>query len=349
MSRIRPLSAYDAAALGVATMTPEASEALRSGVSGRSVVGNSDAPAFEVTDTFPIQSYLSSTLFEHAILAQTPNDLIVPSTVQKIQVAGYAIGLHPSSQTPVAVQLDTGAQQGASPVYRLKPGEILRPHGRPGGVGTNGNFSGFRWGLPFGWLGGGSAMLVVFRTPDADALWTGNPEVMFHRFTFPITSALALAAQIAGFAGVVEFAIPINWPIRFPWLNARRSTLFYGEFATVGGEGALAITPTRTLVRLRQGDGVAGNITLLAPADMRLMMYSMDETRISTGDALDLEQPVFQDITWGTFTAINGETPSMMLTGEIARLGGNTGMVMPVSGSPELSGLFVDFIRYGYL
>jgi hypothetical protein len=349
MSKIRPLSGYEAAALGVTHMSSKSDDALRRGVSGRSLVGNSDAPAFEVTDTFPLQSFLSSTLFEQAIQAQSPNDLIVPSTVQKIQVSGYAVGLHPSSQTPIAIQLDTGAQQGASPVYRLKPGEILRPHGRPNGLGSDGNFSGFRWGLPFGWLGGGSAMLVIFRTADADALWTGNPEVMFHRFTSPIYALpAALSATVASYA-TAPLIGSYNWPIRFPWLNARRATAGYGTYALVGGEGAIAITPTRTVIRLRQADGAAGNITLAAPADMRIFMLSMDETKLSTTLEFDDAQPTFQDITWGSFTAILGETPTQVLTGELARFGGNFGLVLPGSADPALDGLFVDFIRYGFL
>src|SRR5260221_7507391 len=145
----------------------------------RSILPETSAPVQQISRLFLYQSYFDSTLLQNAILEQTRNSPIVESTVQENQIPGYAIGLHPSSQTPVAIQFKLGAQPSSSQAIVLKPGQVVRPHGLPRGM-NSGAFSGFRWGLPFGWLGGGVATLLVFSTPDADVSWPGTPEVIFH-------------------------------------------------------------------------------------------------------------------------------------------------------------------------
>jgi hypothetical protein len=188
-------------------------------------------------------------------------------------------------------------------------------------------------------------MIVVFRTPDADVLWTGNSEVMFHRHTMMILDPAGVPATKDVSSNLAFF----NLPIRFPWVNAQQALTSFTDFSLVGGQGALAVTPTRTLLRLRQGDGVGGNITLAAPGNMRLFYVSTDELKVDQTLLYDPAQPAFLDVTWGTFTAGAGETPTMMLTGEHARLGGDYASLIPTSSDATLQSLFLDVIRYGFL
>src|SRR3990167_11485403 len=104
---VRPLNAFEAAAQGV---NPRADKAA-TGLKGRSAAGEVEAPAFEISDTFIYQSYFDDTLLENAILAAPSNSPIIPSTMppKSIEVSGYAIGLHPSSECPVSVIMQTGA------------------------------------------------------------------------------------------------------------------------------------------------------------------------------------------------------------------------------------------------
>lgn len=349
---IRPLSQFEAAARGASTMAPQASKALKAGIKGFSQAGEADAPAFEVSNVFSYQSYFDSTLLETAILRQPPNETIVPSTRSKpIQVGGYAIGLLPSSETPVAITLDTGAQQGASPTYHLKPGEMLRPHGRPKGIGHPGQFSGFRWGLPFGWLGGGSATLIVFRTADAVVNWQDHNEVAFHRIRLPIFDPTLLPATPNP-----------NWPERFPWPYAQ----FGAASLTQRGQPNLALHPTRTLMRLT----LAAPGTLAAPSTMRVFFRGADvlaaiPNASFTGTTLDDTDVAFTDYTWGSYTALAGApapysvaSETDILTGQLERIACNggltasstiTGAVVLGAIDAALIGSFCDFVRYGRL
>jgi len=348
---LRPLSQFEAYARGVETASPKADKALRDGVKGQVMSGETEAPAYELPLLFPYQSYFSTSLGAQAILPQPANNPIVPSTQpdRPVQVAGYALGLHPSSETPVAVQFFTGAQQGASATYRLKPGEIIRPHGRPKGPGHSGQFSGFTYGLPFGWLGGGSALLVVFRTADATAQWFDHNEVIYHRVRLPIVAAASLPATAA--------LVP-NWPTRFPWPNAV-SALSSAAGITQRGQPALAVHPTRTLMRLASVTGAA----LLAPATMRIYFRIADAlAQEAFGTAGEVQNNVsdtaFIDYVWGSFAQQAGaaapyatSTPMTILTGEMERLACNDGAIVLSSDAATLNdgGALVDFVRYGRL
>lgn len=292
------------------------------------------SPGVAITNLFKYQSYYDSTLLQNALLLQSVNEPVVGSTVQKANIGGYAFGLHPSSQTPVAVQPIVGGQ-GASPqTIILHPGQLYRPHGRPNGA--PGNFSGFNWGLPFGWLGGGVATLYVFPSPDADAAWPGNAEVLFHRQRIAIQQPAGLAALGAA---------PKNWPLRFPWTQAVGAA---GQ--SQAGAAIVSIAePTRTILSLRSN-------SLANPSDMRVIWQADNDFDLDSTGAIILTSPRFITTTWGSYAANGGggnlgtNFPLMTLTGEIERIAADDGGVvfLDMSGG-NLTGLFVDVARYGRL
>ena len=57
-------------------------------------------------------------------------------------------------------------------------------------------FEGFDYGLPFGWLGGGAATLVVFKTRDADVYWPGNPEIIYTKSMLDGAASVAFASSL---------------------------------------------------------------------------------------------------------------------------------------------------------
>jgi len=316
MQKIRQLSGAEAAAMGVRGITSS---------------GNSDAPAVEISYQFITQSYFDSTLLEKAILPQAPNEQIVSSTKQQTGQAGYALGLHPSSQTPIAVQFKSGQQQGSSAVFRLKPGEVIRPFGEPGG--QPGRFSGFEWGLPFGWLGGGSVSLILFRTADAKVDWLDRSEIVFHRTRMAIIAPAAVPASTA---------LRFNWPTRFPWPKALQGA----NSMTQKGAPALAVTPTRTVMSLR-GD-------LAAAATMRMYFIGSDEFAEASDGTIGLVDALGYDVTWGTWASVASanyatQNQFQFMGPEVFRIGANQGSVILVDKGATLAGKFVDVVRYGVL
>lgn len=328
---IKPLSAYEAASLGVDTRGTK-------GVSGgasQPLIGKTDAPAVEISTTFVFQSYFDSTKLQNAILAQPQNSPIVPSTMSDpIQVSGYGVGLHPSSETPIAIQFGTGGQQGGSQTYRLAPGQVIRPFGIPLS-GKDGSFSSLQFGLPFGWLGGGSALLVVLRTPDAKVEWNSVPEIIFHRQRIKILTGATLPATTA---------LPYNWPKRFPWTQA-----VYNDGTsslTQRGPPALGISPTRTALRLRTA-------SLLAAADMMAIWVGTNDFDLDSAGAVTTTAQTGQIITWGTWAQPAGAAnllaiyQSQMLTGQIERYAADDGCLIFCSDDANIQGLYVDVTRYG--
>ena len=244
------------------------------------------SPAQQTSRLFAYQSYFDGSLLENAILVQNKNSPIVESTVKEEQIAGYSLGLHPSSQTPVAVQFLAGGQPSTSQAITMKPGQIIRPHG-VGRNGAPGHFSGFRWGLPFGWLGGGMAHLIVNPSPDADVLWPGNQEVVFHRTRLHIFQRNALPA-----------AAPKNWPTRFPWTQAAQGSVPLDQ----SGSANIAVTPTKTLIRLFN----TNPIVLAAAANMRFLVQGSNEFSLNSAGALILTPTLSVPYTWGIFAASAG-------------------------------------------
>lgn len=338
-TRVRPLSQYEAAALGVATQSPKANRAVQAGVKGSPTTGEIVAPAYEVSGLFNLQSYFHDTLLEKAILAQPANQPIVPSTLSKpVMTAGYGLALTPSSQCPVGVQFYTGGMQGRSGVYRLKPGEVIFPFGRPGD--ENGQFSGFTWGLPFGWLGGGQATLVVLRTADARVTWgADHNELIYHRMRLKIVEASTLPVGAGAYNGSV------NWPQRFPWPSAVSGTNALNQ----RGRPGLGVFPTRTALSLRMATVVG--------ATMRMYFIGTNDFDTDSAGAATLTGVRAIDINWGTWAQQAGAAApftsayqTLMLTGEAERFAADDGAVaLAAPAASELVDQFVDVVRYGRL
>lgn len=307
------------------------------------------SPAMQVTRIFPFQSYFDSVLQESALLIQdATNPLVVPADEPnrgEIQIGGYAVGLHPSSQTPVAIEFKVGGspvlgQASSGSAIVMKPGQVIRPYGSPEGRGVSGAFSGFRVGLPFGWLGGGMATLVVFSTPVANVLWHDDTEVIFHRQRVPIRQPAELNA-----AGLNN--APYNWPLRFPWPHARRGASGIPQV----GQGVLAVTPTRTAFALRGVNSLATDSTF------RLIFQGTNDLGLdSAGDPI-LTDPVSEDWAFRAFTSLgvsgnlSTQDPTLILSGLSARLAADDGgmVIVDASGAGAFTGGFMDVVRYGRL
>jgi hypothetical protein len=304
------------------------------------VVPDGSQPGVSVSARFPFQSYFDSVFLERALLQQSRNEPIVNSLTPTVGaktpaittgISGYTFGLHPSSQTPVAVQPLVGGQPTSAQPIILKPGQIYRPHGKP--HMKNGNFSALRWGIPFGWLGGGLATLYIFPSADADVAWPGNKEVIFHR----------QRAQILSCAGAPA-AAPSNWPTIFPWLAAARGAAPIDQ----AGASIISLEPTRTLMSLRLG-------TLAAPAEMRVQIQGSDDFDLNASFATDPAAFRFVPYTWGTYVPCAGVSyPVVEAPTEWTRLGCNNddsanGFVLTTVAGTPIENAFVDIVRYGRL
>jgi hypothetical protein len=290
------------------------------------------SPCVPLATTFLLQSYLSSTDYEKGILRQNPNELIVSSTLDSPDIIGYGLGLHPSSETPIAVRLKgTKANgPGASSVIILKPGEILRP--------SDGPFSGFDWGLPFGWLGGGTANLIVFVTPETYVRWNNDQrEVLFHRLRLPIIQPASVPAVASA---------RINWPLRFPWPNAFSVNTNQPQI----GNPAISVNPSRVMIVVRVSADIASAPTI------RFLMNAVDDFAISSTGTVDTTFQVYFDAIVGTQTApvgLAGQTTNYPVLeynyGPLLR-GGNICRVTPVDYvAASLTGIELDIFRYGRL
>lgn len=298
-----------------------------------SILPDTNSPGVAINRLFTYQSYFDDTLLEKAILAQAVNEPIVSSTAKEENIGGYSFGLHPSSQTPVAIQTLVGGSAAGAQAVILRPGQIYRPSGRVGN--KNGNFSGFTWGLPFGWLGGGLATLYVFPSSDADVAWPGDAEVAFHRQRMQIKAPAALAGLANAFK---------NWPMRFPWTQALRGSSSIPQ----KGQAIISVSnPTRVLLSLR--------LASLATADtMRILIQSSNDFDVDSAGAIVATPVRFVDYTWGTY-AVNGGTgnlgtnyPVVELTGEVARLAADDGGIQLVDMSAgTLTNAYCDVVRYG--
>jgi hypothetical protein len=326
-------SEFSAAALGAASVAAaKGSRVLLPGV---------DGPVQAFNKIFAFQSYFDSTLLQKAILTQSPTDAIVQSTQDEPQTSGYGLALSPASQTPVAVQFRVGSGQASNSLTQImRPGDVIWPIGERGKA-----FSSFRWGLPFGWLGGGMATIYVLPTPDAALMWSANTEVIFHRARYEIKQPSDLTA-----AGSYNNA-PKNWPMRFPWTQALRGSSSINQI----GRPALAIAnPSRILVALR-------NVTTAAAGSgprVRVIMQSTNEVGLDSTGAVVATNPIFDEIAFpewssvGTDGNLATQNPAVMYTGLLARVAADDGGVLfvDVSGTAAtLNGGYVDVVRYGFL
>lgn len=254
---------------------------------------------------FTFQSFFDSTLQLQAIQPQS-QALIASETLVSVPIPGLGLGLHPDSQTPVAVQFQTGTGSSDSPVYFLTPGEQVWPQ-------MTTPFKGLNVGLPFGWLGGGVAQLVIFKTPDSKVFWTTErPEVAFHRFRIAITASNAFQNGL---------------PLRFASPNTQRSTATVANISQ-GGRPAIAVEPTRTLMMLRNADN---------GGDVKWVVKSPGN--FTVGDIVS-SQFTFPNDTG--FPIMEIQSPTIYYAGDDAQISLN-------DASPDgtLAGLFVDVVRYG--
>ena len=289
------------------------------GGTATSLVPDSSGPVVQLQKVFPYQSYFSSTLLEKAILPQFTNEPIVrASRDDQIGVSGFAAQLHPSSETPVAVQFITGSQQGESATVILKPGQYIRP--------SNGSFSGLRWGLPFGWLGGGVATLLVFRAPVAEGNAVPLDEIVFHRGRY------AIIADANPFV-----AANANWPTRFPWPNAVQ-----GAGATSqAGSPAFQVKPSRITMSLVLN-------TLVAPAKMRMAFTGTSFDLANVDGTTVTAQNRYIDVQWPAKEGTSLAYPIIDLdNGPIIAMGGDGAKMTLLDLDGALTGQFVDIIRWG--
>ena len=298
-----------------------------------------------ISYVFPYQSWFDQTLLQNAIAQQPQNTPIVTfgSPTGTVQQPGAALTLHPSSEVPVAVQVKGESGVGASPTIIIVPGQTVSP------LGTN-KFRSLQWGLPFGWLGGGMATLLVSQADYQPEGVTARPEIVMHRATFPILQPSQLVSSGAGNSNNSA----LNWPGRFPWNNA--IAIVSAANVSQAGSPNIKPEPTRIVMTLR------GASTLAAPANMRAIIQGSNEFDLDAGgvaQALTLTNPSYQDFTWPAFAsfgtsgnlATQNPTLDVDESSPLCRLAAdNAGVTfVDVSGSEALDGLFVDIVRYGRL
>lgn len=279
---------------------------------------------------FALQSYFDDSLKNQAIIQCSANDPIINTTKEQVSMRGAKmIALSPASETPVAVNLITGRTgggeiEGASSAVTLIPGQAVR---------AVRELQGFEWGLPFGWLGGGIAELLVSTDPNVHLGWTPTaPEVLFHRTRMAITADENPSDAEAATA---------NWPLRFPWSNAVSAA---GN--NQAGLPIIRLNQTRVVMRL--------NDSLTADATMRIIWAGLDDLDIgSDGLTPDLTVFTFRDVVWpGNGGATSDPFPVISLeSGPEMQLGGDTCVVslLDLTGGSALVNKTVDICRYGTL
>ena len=308
------------------------------------ILPESRSAANQITETFPYQSYFDSTLLWKALLEQPLGQPIIQSTLRQQQASGYAIGNHPDSQAPVAVVFSGEGRQSGSAVHIIPPGGIVRP--TSGLVSGDNGFQSFSWGLPFGWLGGGTVTIAVFQTPESWADWTPNNEMIFHRFRAQILAPGSIPA-----AGSIT-SWPRNWPLRFPALNVQRGS------SSIPQGGAPQIT-------ISQPGTIEFNLhtTISSPSKITALLYrttDFSDEQVATPSPIPLEAIEFTVPGQTTLATPAGYTLRTPFLGPyaLARLGCNAkatsvatmlGGVHFVSDDAQLQGQYMDVVRYGYL
>lgn len=281
----------------------------------------------QFSEQFPLQSYFDAaaeltTPPSTAALSQPANSNIVQSTLKsKANQSGYAIGLAPWSQAPVALRINFGSG-GSSSAVVLKPGQVFRPNG-------NKRFEGFDYGLPYGWLGGGTVTLFLFKTEGSEVWWNGEQsEVLFHRFRTTIRTEPATSPGLR------------NWPDKFPWPQMYRYVAG-GPQESQQGQPTLAISRhTRVALRLNSTADYTGD------NECSIVFWGSDD--FSTGaDGITTSNADYfsYDLAWPLVA-----NPILHLPSEIAAQACNQwgiSIVAPIGSA--LIGQTVDICRYGIL
>jgi hypothetical protein len=283
---------------------------------------------------FQYQSFFDSTALEQAILTQPQGEAIISSTGRDEEIGGYSVTLHPRSETPVAIRFKASSKEGNSYPIILTPGQSIRPFGTRA-------FQGFRWGLPFGWLGGGLATIVVTQDKDLETHFKAEPrEMIFHR-----TRMLVRASAF----DFTAFVVPPNWPTRFPWAGAIRAGV---SPINQAGASMLSVQPTRTQLRFRQA-------AQALPCTVRFIFYGSNAFDLNSVGVIDATALAYEEVGVPSIAAagLNGaaqyptvEVQSGLLASlgaELAIGGGVAAISMGDGGN--IDNTYVDVVRYGTL
>ena len=293
-------------------------------------LANAASSTVLVRGSFPIQSFFDNTQLNQALLAQAANSPIVSGDSTR-QVKGRLIGLHPASQTPVAVRLKAGNRSGGDNTVILTPGQIYRVR--------SGGFDGLEWGLPYGWLGGGVAQLHVADNEDAFFGWSQSKvEVLIQRLRLKIVADAAPPA--------VSSAL-YNWPTRFPWPNAPRYNAVTPATPIIqGGAPILAVEPTRVVMRLRLAIPTASG-----PQTMRMIMqgdngFDIGSDGLTPGvtdlSAVEVVWPVNNGAVSAPYPVIEMDAPGALLGGDAAVM-----TLTDLTNAGVLLNQYVDILRFG--
>lgn len=272
----------------------------------------------QIPVNIPYQSYFSSTLYEKALLTQSAGDSIVASTKVLYQGSGRLIALAGWSETPIAFRFS--GQQADTGVIIVKPGQILD-------VGT---FEGFEYGLPFGWLGGGRAMIYVAHSKESliDP-GSARPEVIFHRLRQKIVASVSPLP-----------AITYNWPLAFPWKRAVAGATSIDQTGTP----MFRVEPTRSLIRLRMQNAVAKPVLLLYRGSREF-----DEAANGTMTLNDVGTTTWQEVVFNASpdpVIVNYPTTNLG-TDFIDLTFDDGGVTFFNQGDATLTNIEVDIVRYG--
>src|SRR6266702_1758871 len=278
-------------------------------------------------NVFPVQSFFDNTQLAQALLMQQPNEPIV-NKQPKPNLRGRAIGLHPTSQTPVAVKTFSRGGATSNNIFTLTPGQFIL-------LGNHG-FEGLEWGLPYGWRGGGIGRLVIADDEESFLGWSQSKvEVLFHRIRVQIVADAnpTVTPAITG----------MNWPLRFPWSSAFRFnvTTPTSPFPQAG-LSTIAIEPSRTLLRLRVNN-------LAAPAAMRVIMQGLDDLDIgSDGVTTAFTDFSVEGVNWPAAVGASTPFPTAEIREGLLLDGGDQAVATFTNlGNAALLNQFVDCARYG--
>ena len=271
----------------------------------------------QLAATYPFQSYFDNALLLNAILSQSIGNQIVNSTRQFAQTPGEGVALHPSSRSPVAIKFHGGDADSA--VIHLTPGQKVFP----------GSFKHIEWGLPFGWLGGGTVILYVLNSKEADIEFpAANVPVVFHRQRCLIVNGNSVAAP----------GTP-NWPMAFPWSNANRSVA--GALTPQQASPLFGMVPDVTLLQY--------NGALAAPLDLNIQFTNIT--------SLDQNSPPDQAVGYAngihfwpvTIPAVIGPNVASLvwLPPEVGHFAGDACAVTFLDPAGVAGGAFIDVVRYG--
>jgi hypothetical protein len=310
---------------------------------------HSRSPYVALPFTFPYQSWFDNTLQQNAIAVQptnapiispsgaAPNGILVTLPIEQ-QSPGWSLTLSSASETPIAVSVRGESNNNASPAVVIVPGQTITPLG---GV----KFRSFRWGLPFGWLGGGMARLLVGQAEYQPEGYTARPEIAYHRARFPIY-------QPSGVTSTALNNAPYNWPGRFPWINAQAGT----NQTNQGGNPSIKPEPSRALLVLRGVSTLAGATSMIA------VIQGSNEFQLDAGGtagSVTLTNPVQVPLSWPAFnsfgTSGNLATQNVCIeldaTSPLVRLAADSAGIVFVdaSGSSALANCYVDIVRFGRL